>query len=155
MREIWTEPIRLTDLRDANESRYPLALESPYLHLKDSEEEVLVRVLIEPEIEERRFVDVEVVVPETIGNYSLVPERADVFLEGPSEILRKVDPTEVRILLQEGSMSELRTTRVLRFPSPQDAKGLPRILVTWPREDVLKLKRINPTRFKFRLVDPK
>lgn len=155
MREISTEPIRLTDLRNTHEARYPLALESPYLHLKDASEEVRVRVVIEPEIEERHFADVEVVVPETVGNYSLLPERADVYLEGPSEILRKVDPAEVRILLQEGSipMSELQTTRVLRYPSSQDGKGLPRILVTWPRDDVLKLKRINPTRFKFRLVE--
>jgi hypothetical protein len=154
MRDVQTEPIRLTGVKKSLEAHPALIFHSPNVHVQGSSEEVTVRIQIAPIIEQRQIDDVEIVVPETMGRYVLQPDSARVVLEGPREALESIQPSDVRIFLQEGTipLAQLHETNILRYPAPADGKGLPRLLVSWPREDVVKLKRIIPSSFQFRTL---
>jgi len=152
--DVATEPVDVSDLTDSHTGRYLLNLENPLLRVEGGREDVVVSIEIEPIRLERTFADLPVEIPETMGRCRLKPDRATVVLEGPSEVLGRIEPGDVRIFLQEGSMppSELRRPHKLQYPPPERARGLPRITISWPNENVVKLKRVTPEVFEFRVL---
>lgn len=154
LREVSTEPIKLTDARRSLELDQPLAFRSPHLHVDGRNEDVHVKVTIDAKIEARQFVNVPIELPVEFEHFELKPAVATVVLEGPKETIDEIKSDDVRIFLVEGKISptELAERQTLHYPSIGDRKGLPRLKISWPKDEVISLKRLSPTSFELREV---
>ncbi len=150
-----TEPVDISDATRTITGRYALNLSNPLLRVVNGREDVLVTVEIAEEVVEKTLAGLKVEIPETMGHCAIEPDEVEVVLEGPSEAVKRIEPSDVRIFLQEGSkpLGELQRPHTLRYPAPSTADGLPRITVSWPHDDVVKLKRISPHTFTFRVLE--